>query len=274
MRAWVLILCMLGLTGVGLWVSPLAEPLRLHAYYWIPDRTLDFESGTLRGWQLFRLAAEDAAVIVQNPVRRGQYAAEVTLHPGHSYGDGYKSELSDGYNAPFGKEMWYRVSHYIPSSTGRLPENSCVLAQWHNVSNPGLKDTAKPPLALRYRDGRARVTVSFSRVPFTKKDDATTLDLYDVPFALDQWHDFVYRVVFAGDDSGLVDIWHNGKLVKQYRGPVGYPGDPLGPYFKTGVYCWRTPDHPVTAYVDEYRRGRRRATVLFPGEKLETEARP
>lgn len=272
MRFWTLLLSASGLLATGLWLSPLAEPLRLHAYYWIPDRKLDFESGTLRGWQLFRLAAEDAAVIVEKPVRHGHYAAEITLHPGHRYGDGFKSELSDGYNAPFGREIWYRVSHYIPSSTGTLPNNSCVLAQWHNVARADAVDSAKPPLALRYRDGRARVTVSFAREPYRFKNQAATLDIYDVPFALDQWHDFVYRVVFAGDDSGLVDIWHNGKLVKQYRGPVGYPEDPLGPYFKTGVYCWRTPDHAITAIVDEYRRGRRRATVLLPGEKLE--ARP
>jgi hypothetical protein len=257
-----------GLLALSLAVAR-SESARLYLSYWRPVAALGFESGDLSGWQLFRLSSPDAARVVSAPTRTGAYAAAITLHPEGRYGDAFKSELSDAFHAPFGEEVWYRLSHYLAPEFSLPKGNYCVLAQWHSVSPSDAGLGAKPPLALRYANGHAKVTISFSRERFRDPKQVTTMPLYETEFANGRWHDFVYRVVFAGDDSGRVDVWHDGKHVARYAGPVGYPGDPMGPYFKTGMYCLRDPAKPLTAYVDEYRRGRRASDVLLPGETLE-----
>lgn len=246
-----------------------ADSIRLALSYYRPVAALGFENGSLSGWQTFRLAGEDAARVVTSPVRGGKYAAAITLHPRGRYGDAFKSELSDAYHAPFGEEIWYRLSHYLAPDFSLPASNYCVLAQWHSVSPAEARLGAKPPVALRYANGRMKITVSFSREPFRDPKQVTTTTLYEAPFPNGAWHDFVYRVVFAGDDSGRLDVWHNGRRVVSYAGPVGYPGDPLGPYFKTGMYCLREAERPLTAYVDEFRRGQAAGDVLLAGEKLE-----
>ncbi|RZA06018.1 MAG: hypothetical protein EOP11_11380 [Proteobacteria bacterium] len=267
----VIVLIFLSVLGAGAFGFLERARMREAIGYWQPVRSLDFESGNFSGWQTFRLSSPEAAKIVSSPVRHGAHAAAITLHPNGRYGDAFKSELSDPYHAPFGETVWYRLSHYLAPSFDLPADNYCVLAQWHSVSPGDAVSGAKPPLALRYAQEKIKVTVSFSRKAFRDPEQITTTPIYETDFARGQWHDFVYRVVFAGNDSGRVDLWHNGKKVANYAGPVGYPGDPMGPYFKTGMYCLRDPAHPLTAYVDEYRRGKTSSDVLLPGETLEGE---
>ncbi len=249
--------CVLALAGFLLWKFFYSEPPK------------GFESGDFAGWNLRRLARPDAAQIVKEPVRHGRFAASVSLYPGGTSLKELKSELSENFNAPFRKEIWYRVSHYLPSDFMVPENNGCVLAQWHNVSPKGVPG-GKPPLAHRYRDGVFYVTAEFTLQPLKQVEDAQRVPLYRIEnFPKNQWHDFVYRIVWSADSEGAVDLWHNGKLVASYHGPIGYPGDPDGHYFKMGVYCAKAPGKTLTAYFDEYRRGYDRDGVLLPGEKLQ-----
>lgn len=227
-----------------------------------------FENGTLTGWKLSRLPRVTSAIVISGPTRAGRYAASITLRAGETYGDSWKSELTDPLFAPYDTEIWYRVSHYLPSTFAPAPNNECVLAQWHNTNAEGVLG-GSPPIAHRYQNGRLSVTLSYSFGEFHQPGDATTDRLYSITFARGKWHDFVYRVRWSLRGEGEVDAWYNGKFMGSYRGPLGYTNDVAGPYFKTGVYCERTPSKKLTAYVDEYRRGPKASDILLPFERLE-----
>lgn len=225
-----------------------------------------FESGDLREWETQRLARKSDARLISRPVRNGRFAVAVTLNPGDKSGDGFKSELSDPARARFGRETWYRISHYIPSSLSVAPGNSCVLAQWHNSPAPD-RLGGKPPIAHRYRKNGLDITVNFSLKPIDLPTDAIQKTIYSIrPLAKGKWHDFVYRVVWLANQKGRVDLWYQGKLVAKYRGPLGYPTDIDGPYFKAGMYCALSPEVPYTAIFDEFRMGASASSVLLPDE--------
>ena len=228
--------------------------------------TFDFESGDLSGWSLKRLPNPEHARIITNPTRAGKYAVAVTLSPGERYKDGWKSELSDKLLAPFNKEIWYRVSHYLPAGFSPQKGNSCILAQWHNAGEVGFS----PLLAHRYVNGILHVTVAYGTADIPKSyDDVVSEDFFKVPMAKDIWHNFVYRAYWSRGEAGWIKAWYNGKYMGIYKGPTGYKIDSDGPYFKAGVYCEETPDQALTAYFDEYRRGETARDVLLPDETLE-----
>ncbi|MCO5143487.1 MAG: polysaccharide lyase [Oligoflexia bacterium] len=241
-----------------------------HAESDVPRVIRDFETKNFSGWKIHRLSTKHAARIIENPDSRryGKFAAAVTLRYGETYGDSWKSELSDPYYAPYEKEIWYRISHFLPG--GFIPEkgNACTIAQWHNAAMPGVPGGG-PPLAHEVTDGRLKVFVSYSIKPFRTGKDVINKTLFKIPFRRGQWHDFVYRIVWSKKGKGEIDAWHNGKYLGSYRGYLGYPNDAAGPYFKTGVYCKQSPRKPLTAYVDEYRRGPTADSVLLRNERLE-----
>lgn len=231
----------------------------------------DFESGDWTGWSLKRLPAKDDAKVVRFPVRHGNFAAAIGLAPGVRYKDSWKNELSDRLQANFNEEIWYRVSHWIPDDFQPKETNSCMIAQWHNAAFVGFS----PLLAHRYRNGVLRVTIEYGTADVPKSyDDVVNHVFFEIPFAKNRWHDFVYRAVWSRGETGLIQAWYNGKFMGTYRGPTGYKNDEDGPYFKTGVYCEESPERLLTAYVDEYRRGPTREDVLLPDEILETPPAP
>lgn len=234
----------------------------------VPAMIRNFESGNLVGWKTHRLSSKWAARIIRDPVRNGKYAAAITLRYGEIYGDSWKSELSDPYYAPFEKEVWYRISHYLPGSFIPKDGNACTIAQWHNAAQPGVPGGG-PPLAHEVTDGKLKIFVSYSLKPFESGKDVINKTLFTIPFRRGTWHDIVYRIVWSKNGKGEIDAWHNGVYLGSYRGPLGYPNDAAGPYFKTGVYCRKSPTLPLTAYVDEFRRGPTAESVLLRDETLE-----
>lgn len=232
-----------------------------------------FENGSLQGWKLSRLPRKDSAKVITSPTRSGKFAASVTLKNGETYGDSWKSELTDPYYAPFGIELWYRVSHFLPQNFTPTNGNRCVLAQWHNLQPPGIPGGA-PPLAHEYKDGKLRVFVSYSIKDFQSGKDVINKNLFIIPMAKNRWHDFVYRINWSRGGTSRIDAWYNGVYMGTYSGRLGYPNDVRGPYFKTGVYCKQSPITPLTAFVDEYARGYIFETVLLPGEKLQAFPQP
>jgi hypothetical protein len=239
-----------------------AQPLPTESS--LPPAQFGFAGGSLAGWKVTRLPRPSSAIVIDSPTRHGKHAAAVTLKFGETYGDSWKSELTDKLFAPFDQVIWYRVSHYLPG--GFIPEkgNRCVLAQWHNIQ-PEDMIGGHPPLAHFIEDGIFRSAVGYYR----DNTGLVTRDLYKLNLSRGVWNDFVYRVVWSLKDEGQIDAWYNGKYMGSYRGFLSYVTDVAGPYFKTGVYCEQSPVKPLTAYVDEYRRGPTADSILLPGEYIE-----
>jgi hypothetical protein len=61
------------------------------------------------------------------------------------------------------------------------------------------------------------------------------------PVTQGAWHDFVTHVTWAGDSTGVLEMWMNGaKFVDLHNVPTAYSDwDSMGPhYLKLGVYKW------------------------------------
>lgn len=68
---------------------------------------------------------------------------------------------------------------------------------------------------------------------------------------LGQWQDLRYRIRFAWPE-GAVAVWLNGDRAADYQGPLGYPDDPPGVYFRFGLYRDRL-SQPMSLYLDASR---------------------
>ncbi len=206
-----------------------------------------FDDGTLTGWNTRRLVHEDSAV-VQDHID-GRRAARIELRPGDYVSDGWRAELKDPYSARVGEELWYGFSTLVPTDYPTSEDDSCMLAQWHDWTNP-----VPPILAHRYNKGTFYVTY----------DNANVQEkvLYEDPaFARGAWHDFVYHARWSEGPDGYIEGWIDGRKAVEFHGPTLYPDSKLGPYFKFGVYCTTDVKVPHAAYDTDYSRGESFAEV-------------
>ncbi|WP_394339546.1 heparin lyase I family protein [Mucilaginibacter hurinus] len=45
-------------------------------------------------------------------------------------------------------------------------------------------------------------------------------------------------MVYSSTNTGLIEVWHNNKLLLRRKGPNTYAQDKHYPYFKWGIYKW------------------------------------
>lgn len=220
---------------------------------------LDFETGTFEGWSVKRLAAGHSAVIQSEVVRTGTRACRFELRPGDYVSQGHRAELRDPMNAPLEEAVWYGFSTFIAPQHCVSQGVGLVLAQWHDQAKLG-DPSGKPPIAIRYRDGRLRVTGAHGKFASPNPDECYEFAGVD-NFRLGVWHDFVFRVFWSRHGASEIRAWLNGEPFIDWRGPLGYENEAEGPYFKLGVYCSPPDARPVVAYHDNYSRGHSYAEV-------------
>ena len=224
-----------------------------------PAAHLDFESGTLEGWSVKRLAADHSAVIQSEVVRVGTRACRFELRPGDYVSQGYRAELRDPLNAPLEHPIWYGFSSLVAADYPVEDGVPCVLAQWHDQAVLG-EPSGKPPIAIRYRHGRLTVTGAWAKV--ASPDPDRRYEFASLPgFPRGVWHDFVFRVLWSRHGVSEVQAWLDGEGLFDWRGPLGYENEAEGPYFKFGVYCAGPIERPHVVYHDNYSRGHSYAEV-------------
>jgi hypothetical protein len=128
-----------------------------------------------------------------------------------------------------------------------------VLAQWHDQAELG-DPSGKPPLAIRYLDGRLRLTGTFSEVASPDPDRRYVFhEIADI--AHDAWLDFIFRILWSHTSNARIDAFLGGRPLFRFDGPLGYRNQIKGPYFKLGVYAGGEIDAPLVVYHDNYSRG-------------------
>jgi peptide/nickel transport system ATP-binding protein len=220
---------------------------------------LDFESGTLAGWNLKRLVGRHSAVVQSRTKRVGTYACRFELRPGDYVSQGHRAELRDPFNAPFDVPLWYGFSTLIDQDFPVEEGVGCVLAQWHDQAKLG-DPSGKPPIALRYRAGLLSVTGAHDKVasdrPVRRYEFASVDNL-----RRGVWHDFVFRVIWSRFGRSRINVWFSGREWIDWSGPLGYQNEAEGPYFKLGVYCSGPIRNAHVAYHDNFSRGHSYAEV-------------
>jgi hypothetical protein len=206
----------------------------------------DFEDGRLASFWLpadygSGLYVPGAVRISTNYARVGRHSLEVTVREGDvaSPGGGgtvtERADLDSGHFPLLGREVVYSFSVLFPTDfpivDTRLVFGTCKQS-----------DVDRPILAERFRNGRHTLTVESQG----KKKDYTLPKL-----SLGEWHDVKYRVRYATDATGLVEVWFNGKSVVKYSGPTAEPGFKNAFYHKFGLYRDRMA-RLMTAYFDNF----------------------
>lgn len=152
-------------------------------------------------------------------------------------GEDKRSELAiDPHLAP--GESWYGFSIYIPASfTYDLSPESLV--QFHSLPDfSSGEDWRSPPVMLGVMKDRLILDIRTSAKKVNKQDDFTfeREDLGAV--AKNVWADYVIHVKWAYDNTGVLEIWQNKKLIFTRKQKANRYNDVAFPYIKLGIYKW------------------------------------
>jgi len=201
-------------------------------------------------------------------IQKQNTAYRFEVRPGDGWGDGFKkssrAELSEKWNAPLNHETWYGMSIFIPKDIQPILKR-LVIGQWHGTSHMinGDKVWCDRPSVL---SNELHLTKTFQIIvryetekrcaPSHPNTDLHILEkyFYLMEFALGEWNDFIYQVHWSTEDDGYLNVWLNSEKVVEYKGPIGF-FDPKGPYFKYGIYRYKSEYNTHIVYFDSYRRG-------------------
>jgi hypothetical protein len=145
----------------------------------------------------------------------------------------FRSEISlpheNGWN-----ERWYGERVLIPKEWVRDPAKPVdIVMQWHAL--PGDFRATFPNLQISVGDDRWLMRQSFGDPKTAPTRRETKFEDRVEPGVWTRW---VVHAKWSPKDDGLIQVWKDGKLVADLKGPNTYGtiGVEYTPYFKTGIY--------------------------------------
>ena len=199
----------------------------------------DFEQRFSRTWW-FEKPHADAARIVADPLQPTNHVAgffltrhDKTVHKGK------RTEMKLGC-VRLGDAYSYRFAALVPA--GYVMEESLEnICQWHDMPDFLLGESWRnPPLKLTIRGGRWVLHYRWSDAKVNRylweKQGRSELREVDLgPVVTGKWMTWEFRIHWAADASGRLEVWHDGQLAYRQEGATSYR-DWRGPYFKMGMY--------------------------------------
>lgn len=214
----------------------------------------DFEHGFNPAWS-WEMPRPDAARILPDPLRAGnQVAAFFLKRDDPLVRDGKRVEMKLGC-VGLGEAYRYEFDACLP---GDYVAESSVdnIAQWHDMPDFLLGETWRSPsLRLIIRDGRWVLGHRWSSARvnrfFWEKQERGAGEEVDLgPVTKGRWVRWEFRVLWAGDDGGRLQVLRDGHSAYRKQGPTAYR-DWRGPYFKIGMYKPDWSVHPDASSVNE-----------------------
>ena len=147
----------------------------------------------------------------------------------------HRAEL--GCSPNMNKEGWFGFSLYFPSSFAKESIEESIV-QWNSL--PDLKEGEtwrSAPLFLGVLNDRYVLEIRSDANRITTHDFSfTRLDLG--PVEKETWHDWVFHIKWAYDNTGVIEVWKNGQLILSRLNQPNSYNDAMYPYFKVGIYKW------------------------------------
>ncbi|WP_198170171.1 heparin lyase I family protein [Mucilaginibacter arboris] len=210
------------------------------------------------------------------------YSATVSNFTQRAGGKSLQVDLRkfDGYRAEFGTdpkkslpEQWAGFSIFLPNAFAKdFSEEGIMQFQAYPDFNLG-EDWRSPPLLLGILNDHYILDMRTDSNAVTVQGNFAfeRIDLGLV--TKNTWTDFIFHIKWAYNNTGILELWKNGKLVYSRLNKPNSYNDKLYPYFKCGIYKWdwEGPSNSVTTerllYIDEVRIGNEKATYcdVFPG---------
>lgn len=188
----------------------------------------------------------------EDPVRvvmaASQLSDDLPTHRGH------RSEVSAPIS-PQGAERWYSWGMYIPASWDPPDGTAVAVMQIHDL--PDAFDSARPPpLMVSIRDGEVNIFNTYDHDKMTK-GSFVHRTLASWALQANKWTYFDIHAIWAGDDSGSLEIWKDGVSLFSEAGHINTYNDDRGVWFKAGIYDY-----------DDYRGSSSSLTALFTGVRI------
>ncbi len=213
----------------------------------------DFAKG-IDAWTAIQAKDGDFQV-VPAPGRRG-LAARFVVHPGDvPIGtSGERSEIYEQTDEQAGVESYWAWSVLFPVGSQTSPNTSWnVFTQWHQTVTGGVQ-----PLSFEITNENGREWIRLRS--WGGNVNAPVRRAWRLaPLVRGRWYDFGLRVRWAADNTGLLEVWLNGKeVVPETHTPTLYSGE--GVYLKQGFYRL---DSAVTSevYIARTTRGTSLAAI-------------
>jgi lysophospholipase L1-like esterase len=191
----------------------------------IDGKTYVVESADRR-WSAMRAA--EFPELIRLEVRRGDIWSEDNRRKPPKE----RSEFEGQQRFGGGIDIWVSYSMLIedgPVSTAK----SAILGQFHHVDTD-IGTTAPYSVWLNRGDRLSVETWSSPENPLMHNPMGPSVTLYESdPIARNRWYQFVHRVRFGPDGSGVAQLWIDGAQVANYSGRLGYVGRY---YWKFGIY--------------------------------------
>ncbi|MDP2647903.1 MAG: polysaccharide lyase [Candidatus Yanofskybacteria bacterium] len=241
----------------------------------------DFELGKIGpGWTEIGIHPKttppensDSIDIVTTPVRKGNYALKIIVHPedgvypGDRRADKERAELvRQKFEATEGRELWYAWSIFLPVGYEYIYEKGGfhIMGQWHDQPDPGEEPTGySPPIRVDYRPDLGSLSLLYGRIQVFDDPQQTV----NIPITLGTWTDLMFHIKFSQGNDGFVEVYKNGVQVgKRITGPNMFNAEPN--YLRIGLY--RGPKRGGTGqpqtnilYYDEIKTGTTRESVFL-----------
>jgi hypothetical protein len=207
-----------------------------------------FEDSTVFLGAHLQFGTDHAFKVVNDPVFDGNKAGRFELRTDDPMvSNGTRSEVL--FNTPDHYERWYSFAAYFPSENYLEDSDNDIINQWHQKGSPAT--------SLRIRKDRFILRVG--NTPENRKD----IDIGMV--SKDKWHKFIFHIIHANDQQGLIEIWHNDTQILSYRGGNMYAG--RLPRWKVGIYKddWNGDEKTETSkrvyYIDNIKIGSEEASI-------------
>jgi hypothetical protein len=214
-----------------------------------PDQTFqhfigDFETGNLKGFHFLVPDTSINTVVVNKPVRKGDFALKNTLRPDDYINNGYRAELAVYNCAKYKTEVFYGFSFMIDTNYSEQQYN--ILCQWQDLPNYNQGEDwssspvlhgSPPPVALTYVNG----TIELKMNDNPSASDQTFLVGNAININKAQWNDMVFHIYWNDDNSAFIEAWVNGNCFTTFNGTDNkyYKRNLFnraGNYFKFGQY--------------------------------------
>lgn len=195
--------------------------------------------------------------VVKNIKRKGSTAGRFEINKDDPLiWGGNRTEMSQAQSTSQ-KEGWYGFSQFFPDTytSGSTGE---VIGQWHVQPDDGETTNRSPSNALIASDDKLKWMLRWDADRIMEdgfSDGHIYIELGEIP--KNRWIDWVVHIKYSHTNTGILEVWMDGKkIIDRQNMPNAY-NDGAYPYFKFGVYKWEwgAASSKRVIYYDEVRIG-------------------
>jgi hypothetical protein len=198
----------------------------------------DFQSGLFDKWNFsendqYRISKENPErikIVDALGLGTGRKAVRFTVTRAPN---SFRSEISLPHESGF-HERWYGERILVPKEWVFDPARAAdIVMQWHAI--PGNGKPTNPNLEISVANTSWHIRQTYGDPPANKKGWQKNLD---DPVRPGEWVSWVIHAKWSPGDDGVIQVWKDGKLVVDRKGPnvYGTIGVEYTPYLKTGIY--------------------------------------